>query len=468
MNVNKKFDRFRQWGREKMGAEVQTGTTQDFKALETEMNLRHEGSLAQRNYFCLISALLIPPTTGMDKLHSSMNTYVKSLNKRTEGEGRDKNTPIGYLGQQMTLHGEDFEDGNTFGQCLASFGQANEKVARLQETYATSATDTWLASVERGVAQMKEYQAARKRMDSRRLALDTAQGKMQKAKRDDYRAEEEARAQKAKFEESSEEVSRRMQDIVEAEHDSVGELYGFLEAEITYHDKCREILMNLRADWPTSPPAQPTEPPRPATSRSASRTTTLSRVPTSDSLSPSDIPTMPPRPYTARTTSNTSTPAFPSRTPTPLQSYDLASKPTIARSTTTDLPSTTKPFTQRPPVPRIATEASVSRAQLRPIKRDGGASGAVLLPDEGDTDESPDRSSSPVSSYGTGNGTISRNTSWSTLDARAATITNGGTTGSSVVGAAKKAPPPPPPSRASKPRPPPPPPPMMKRGVLSS
>ena len=43
MNVNKKFDRFRQWGREKLGAEIQTGTTEDFKALETEMNLRHEG-----------------------------------------------------------------------------------------------------------------------------------------------------------------------------------------------------------------------------------------------------------------------------------------------------------------------------------------------------------------------------------------------------------------------------------------
>ena len=56
----------------------------------------------------------------MEKLHGAMNAYVKSLNKRTEGEGREKNTPVGYLGSSMTKHGEDFEDGSKFGECLIS------------------------------------------------------------------------------------------------------------------------------------------------------------------------------------------------------------------------------------------------------------------------------------------------------------------------------------------------------------
>lgn len=43
MNVNKKFDRFRQWGKERMGGEVATTTTDDFKGLEMEMDLRHQG-----------------------------------------------------------------------------------------------------------------------------------------------------------------------------------------------------------------------------------------------------------------------------------------------------------------------------------------------------------------------------------------------------------------------------------------
>ena len=47
MNVNKKFGRFKQWAGEKMGAEARTGTSDEFKALELEMNLRHEGMSMQ-------------------------------------------------------------------------------------------------------------------------------------------------------------------------------------------------------------------------------------------------------------------------------------------------------------------------------------------------------------------------------------------------------------------------------------
>lgn len=43
MNVNKKLDRFKQWAGERMGGEVKTNLSDDFKALETEMNVKHEG-----------------------------------------------------------------------------------------------------------------------------------------------------------------------------------------------------------------------------------------------------------------------------------------------------------------------------------------------------------------------------------------------------------------------------------------
>jgi len=44
MNVNKKLDRFKQWAGERMGGEVKTNTSEDFKMLETEMTLRHDGT----------------------------------------------------------------------------------------------------------------------------------------------------------------------------------------------------------------------------------------------------------------------------------------------------------------------------------------------------------------------------------------------------------------------------------------
>ena len=97
---------------------------------------------------------------------------------------------------------------------------------------------------------MKEYQKAKQKLESRRLALDTAQVKLQKSKREDFRAEEELRSQKAKYDETSEDVYRRMFDIKEAEADSIADLTGFLEAELTYYDRCREVLLQIKREWP--------------------------------------------------------------------------------------------------------------------------------------------------------------------------------------------------------------------------
>jgi hypothetical protein len=46
MNINKKLDRVKQWAGEKMGQESKTGVSEEFKALEMEMTLRHEGTYA--------------------------------------------------------------------------------------------------------------------------------------------------------------------------------------------------------------------------------------------------------------------------------------------------------------------------------------------------------------------------------------------------------------------------------------
>ena len=130
-------------------------------------------------------------------------------------------------------------------------GRANERISRFQETLVTQSTGTWLESMDRSLVQMKEYQNARKKLDSRRLAYDTAMGKMQKAKREDFRAEEELRSQKAKYEESSEDVYRRMLDIREAEADSVLDLGEFLDAQLNYYQRCYETLAQLKRDWPS-------------------------------------------------------------------------------------------------------------------------------------------------------------------------------------------------------------------------
>lgn len=195
-----------------------------------------------------------------------MSLYVKAISKRSEVEDKEKSLPVDFLGKTMVTHGEDFENDSEFGQCListfpslsllitrlllAGLGQTQEKIARIQETYVVNATSTWLESSERSLAQMKEYQTARKKLETRRLAYDTSLTKLERQKKEDFRVEEELRNARAKFDEASEDVYRRMQDIKEAEGESVTDLEAFLEAELSYHDKCRDALLRLKDEWP--------------------------------------------------------------------------------------------------------------------------------------------------------------------------------------------------------------------------
>ena len=74
---------------------------------------------------------------------------------------------------------------------------------------------------------------------------------MEKAKREDFRVEEELRTQKVKYEEANDDVSRRMQDIKDSEVEGVMNLEAFLEAQLDYHERCRDVLLQLRTEWPS-------------------------------------------------------------------------------------------------------------------------------------------------------------------------------------------------------------------------
>ena len=123
-------------------------------------------------------------------------------------------------------------------------------MARTQENYIAAATSSWLESLERSLVQMKEYQGARKKLETRRLAYDASLAKMQKAKKEDFRNEEELRSQRNKYEEAEDDVRRRMQDIRDMDPESVTDLGSLLDAQLAYHEKSREALLQLRAEWP--------------------------------------------------------------------------------------------------------------------------------------------------------------------------------------------------------------------------
>ncbi|KAM5444627.1 hypothetical protein MferCBS31731_000081 [Microsporum ferrugineum] len=423
MNVNKKLGRLKQWAGERMGGEIKTNVSDDFKMLEMEMNLRQE---------------------GMERLHKAMGAYVRAISKRNEGEDKEKLFPIGNLGSVMVGHGEDFASNSEYGQCLTAFGRTNERISRIQEQYVVAATSSWLESLERSLNQLKEYQAARKKLETRRLAYDTSQAKMQKAKREDFRVEEELRSQKLKYEEANEEVLRRMMDIKDSEPESTADMSAFLDAQLNYHDKCREVLLQLKDDWPAGPTQQ---------FNSYGRRATLTRSNTSfnERTTEDDI---------HRTTSHqgdrsrsreTSRPALGGRRPTfegPTQLRTRGASPSPAPA----LRNPVRTTSDTPPPAVNGHGIANARSQLRVISQGhnivgGGNDGYYDSTDDG---TSPIRSSPDQ---------YHSSTSTSPLRTMPA---SGQLPGSGTATPVKKAPPPPPPSRSKKPPPPPPP---AKRSV---
>ncbi|PWI72104.1 BAR domain containing protein [Purpureocillium lilacinum] len=225
MTFTKKIGRARQWAGEKMGAD-KTSQSDEFQMLEAEMASRQH---------------------GMESLQKSASIYVKWATRRCDAlEDKGRSLPNTLLGRSMTVHANDFEPDSEYGNCLAHVGRANERIADLHSTYIEDFTASWLEHVERGVAMMKEYQAARKKLESRRLAYDASMAKMHKAKRDDFRVEEEMRVCKTKFDDSSEDVLRRMQDIKDTEADNIAALSSLVDAELSYHERAADELRRAR------------------------------------------------------------------------------------------------------------------------------------------------------------------------------------------------------------------------------
>ncbi|KAL2865670.1 BAR domain protein [Aspergillus lucknowensis] len=423
MNVNKRFDRFKQWAGERMGGEVKTNVSDDFKALETEMGVRHE---------------------GVERIHKSMASYVKSISKRNEGDDKEKTLPIAQLGGSMITHGEDYDANSDYGRCLTMFGRAEERLARIQETYIAQATSSWLESLERSLTQLKDYQTSRKKLDSRRLAYDTSLSKMQKAKREDYRVEEELRTQKVKYEEANDDVHRRMLDIKHAEPENIMDMEAFLDAQLSYHEQCREVLLRLKNEWPNEQSfSQPTNGHRGTRSRSNTAHSYQDRYEPLHEEHTNDVQSR----HVIR--SNTH-----SVVETPIRKVYAQEtsphRPVLNRTPTFEGPTQLRQGQEQPLrtqwASRVNSENFITRrnsVQVRPISRVVPESAEDVGYHSGSVSDRSDNGwhesrASPFDS------SVSRRTSSNTLN--------------------KKAPPPPPPSRAKKPAPPPP----MKHPLISA
>ncbi|KAG4302695.1 hypothetical protein PCK1_001050 [Pneumocystis canis] len=141
-----------------------------------------------------------------------MCQWVKSMVNHKE-DGR--HTLMGAFSQALVNFGEKFSSDSTYG--LMKYGMAHKDISDAQETLIASMSNTVLNSLERSLVQFKDYQAARKKLENRRLSYESVSNRFPKAKKEDSRIEEELRAAKAKYEEACENIYNRIYMIQQAE-----------------------------------------------------------------------------------------------------------------------------------------------------------------------------------------------------------------------------------------------------------
>ncbi|WRT67809.1 uncharacterized protein IL334_004783 [Kwoniella shivajii] len=251
----KQLGKVTQWTNEKVFSGEKTNLSSEFTDFEKEIDVRR---------------------LGIERLHATSLPFYGQLTKvkptsdpyPPPGSGKDKITYTEALGLVMIDYGDEI--GEEYGDGLSKYGRARCRLAAAQEDFSARLGDGYIAGMEAALGAVNDYKGLRKKLDSRRLALDAAISKAQNSKKDQYALEEEINIAKARFEEVEEETHQRMIAIQETEERQISDLKDLLEAELDYHSKCHDILNDLKGSWGGSGS-------RSVTTRARSNTATSSR-----------------------------------------------------------------------------------------------------------------------------------------------------------------------------------------------
>ncbi|WVW84639.1 hypothetical protein I302_106673 [Kwoniella bestiolae CBS 10118] len=251
----KQLGKVTQWTNEKVFSGEKTNLSSEFTEFEKEIDVRR---------------------MGIERLHATSQPFYDQLTKvkptadpyPPPGSGKDKITYTEALGLVMIDFGDEI--GEEYGDGLSKYGRARCRLAAAQEDFSARLGDGYIAGMEAALAAVNEYKALRKKLDSRRLALDAAISKAQNSKKESAALEEEVNIAKARFEEIEEETQQRMIGIQETEERQISGLKDLLEAELDYHSRCHDILKDLHSNWGGSGS-------RSVTTRARSNTATSSR-----------------------------------------------------------------------------------------------------------------------------------------------------------------------------------------------
>ncbi|KAF9575376.1 hypothetical protein EC968_003427 [Mortierella alpina] len=142
----------------------------------------------------------------------------------------------------MSAQSYTIREGSSYRTALQRMGDAHQNIGTAQAELITRFGTSYQDCLEKSQAQMKEYVALQKKLQSRRQDYDTKLAKVQKAKKEKPEWEEEMQAAKAKYEETRENVLTLMNTINESQDDNVSSLKSYYDAQLAYARRMVEIL----------------------------------------------------------------------------------------------------------------------------------------------------------------------------------------------------------------------------------
>ncbi|KAL1933071.1 hypothetical protein VTP01DRAFT_8749 [Rhizomucor pusillus] len=255
----KNFGKLKQWTGERLGAAKATLQTEDFQRLETDTERKR---------------------ATFEKVHQALEVFHGQLSKKKPSpeDGKTKVAPLEAVGACWINHGSSFSEDSALGIALLNFGQAESRIAMLQDDLAAQVKEGYMRTLEDALREYKEYQALKKKLEGRRLDYDAKLARLQKAKKEKPEWEQEMQAAKLKYEETEYELLQKMVQLQEYEDTHYAALQQLLEAQHSYFSRAAELLDSVRANWGQGNMAG-------ATARQTLQNATFARSPSVSSLS---------------------------------------------------------------------------------------------------------------------------------------------------------------------------------------
>ncbi|KAI9596373.1 hypothetical protein BDF19DRAFT_412946 [Syncephalis fuscata] len=211
----KNLTRLRQWTGERLGMSSKTETSEEFRKLEHEIDLKHD---------------------FVDNISTVAELYMNSLVKRTKS---DKYLLMESLGITMSTLGSQLGNDSEYGKSLVKTGDGFQKLAETQVQYSVKLKAGFMDSLARAKDEIKDYQA-------RRLDFDSKTNKVQKSKRERPELEEDMRAAQSRYEEAMADTHNKMVAISELEETQHRDLVGFVEAQLDFFREGLEIMTTVK------------------------------------------------------------------------------------------------------------------------------------------------------------------------------------------------------------------------------